>query len=217
MITLEHPSIPLIACWKDLLTGVTNLAQLVSKILNSGRFNEDKIKQKMLDAGILSRDVPSTTNPIEITSWYNNSQNPKNGNKKIPLIIGATYQSASKLLNTQIPITLIIADEAHNLLVGKFPKEHKENFHKIGDQTTNKYFFTATYARDKKRKKGDVKIRRWGMQNKRLFGKIIHKVSVNNLIVMEILILLQDYLQDVVNIPFMQKKMGKSSSFPLMK
>jgi len=143
--------------------------------LNSGEFDEDEIKSMMLSKGMLCRDIPSTTSPAEIEKWYKEAQA-----QGVPLIIGSTYQSAPRILEAKVPVALIIADEAHNLVVGRFSKEERKKFHEI--DSPRKYFFTATFARDKKKQKPkpgqpQPKTHHWGMQNKKLFGPIIYKLS----------------------------------------
>ena len=164
--------------------------------LNSGKFAQDPVKDKMRELGLLSRDIPSTTDPDIIQDWYNKAE--KN---KVPFIIGATYHSAWKLLKTNIPINLIIADECHNLVIKTNERlqrktvQFKKAFHKI--KADHKYFFTATPVKDKKKKDATAKVRRWGMQNRRLFGTTIYRAYPQEMI--EAGIVLPPYVH-VVNV-----------------
>jgi hypothetical protein len=138
-------------------------AQFLS--LNSGKLEDDEYKTEMAKYGLTVTDIPSTTDPKEIEEYYEKSRL-----KKMPLIIGSTYQSAWKMSNTKIPIDVMICDEAHNLVscIGRFSTDAKEQVRKI--KAKRKYFLTATAAYTDS-PEGT------GMDNEALFGKIIYTMS----------------------------------------
>ena len=134
--------------------------------LNSGDLNEDRIKRVMMRQNMITRDIPSTTSPADLEKKYAECRF-----LGIPLIIGSTYHSFPKLLQTNIPISLKIADEAHNLVgnIGRFSQKVKKDFHKV--KSAQFFSFTATRATSPHYEDNpDVGS---GMQNTNLFGKIL--------------------------------------------
>lgn len=109
--------------------------------LNSGKFDDDSIKEAMADMGLPVRDIPSTTTVSDIEDWYAKAQK-----DNVPFIISATYQSAPRILSTKIPIHMAIHDEAHNLVdgIGRFATEAKLDVLKIDG--AKEIFLTATPA-----------------------------------------------------------------------
>jgi len=141
--------------------------------LNSGKIggeDENDWKEAMLDAGMDERDIPSTTSPRELENYYYEAKK-----QNLPLIIGATYHSAPRLLETDIPVYVLLLDEAHNLVdgIGRFSNDAKTDIHKI--KTVKKYAFTATPAFTKS-DKGT------GLNNVDLFGKEIGGKSPREMI-----------------------------------
>lgn len=86
--------------------------------LNSGEFDDDKIKDAMDKLGLPVRDIPSTTTAREIAFYYDKAV--KDG---VPFIISSTYQSAHRIAISKVPIHMAIHDEAHNLVVGRFARK----------------------------------------------------------------------------------------------
>jgi len=132
--------------------------------LNSGQMDDDMIKKAMVGSGLIPRDITSTTSPTELKTAYNESWA-----LGIPFIIGATYQSVIKLMDSGIPITLLICDEAHNLVMGRFSEDIKKKVHDLPAE--RKYSFTATQAFTADEDEG------MGMENKALFGEVLFSVS----------------------------------------
>ena len=135
--------------------------------LNTGKMDDDDLKRAMRKYGVVVSGVISTTDPKVLSDLYQNS----NG----PIIIGATYQSIGRLLETDIPIDLFICDEAHNLVtsIGRFSEQAKGDAHAI--QANSKLFFTATEAHSE----GDNST---GMNNSELFGNVIFRKSPREMI-----------------------------------
>lgn len=143
--------------------------------LNSGNLDEDRIKEMMMRQGMITRDIPSTTNPNDVNAAYKECQ--KSG---LPLIIGATYHSFPKMGLTNVPIQLKIADEAHNIVssIGRFSEEAKKDYHKVPAEQA--IFATATQAfsptDEGNTDEGD------GMQNKKVFGPLLFRVTPKEMI-----------------------------------
>ncbi len=128
--------------------------------LNSGAYQEEQIKHRMMQQGMLASDVPSTTSPEILRKKYAECRF-----SGIPLIIASTYQSLPRLLNAHFPkVALKIADEAHNLVGGRFATEDKKNFHKVPAEQT----IYATASPEHNRGEAGN-----GMQNTKIFGKVI--------------------------------------------
>lgn len=111
-----------------------------------------------------STSVVCTTSPVDIRSEYERAMAL---NKH--LIIFSTYHSASRLNDSGIPLDIIIADEAHNLVTNEFTVLH-ECLH-----ATVWAFFTAT-QRETASSLG------MGMSNHTLFGPVIYRAAAKDLI-----------------------------------
>ena len=133
--------------------------------LNSGKFDDDSIKEAMAEMGLPIRDVPSTTTVKEIEFYYDKAV--KDG---VPLIISATYQSAPRILSTKIPVHMAIHDEAHNLVdgIGRFATSDKIDVLRI--EGAKEIFLTATPAFSDS-DEGT------GMNNEKEYGKEIYRQS----------------------------------------
>ena len=138
--------------------------------LNSGKFDDDSVKESMADMGLPIRDVPSTTTVAEIEEHY-----AKAVKDNVPFIISATYQSAPRILSTSIPIHMAIHDEAHNLVdgIGRFATSDKLDVLKIN--ATKEIFLTATPAFSDS-DEGT------GMNNENEYGKVIYRKSPKEMI-----------------------------------
>lgn len=138
--------------------------------LNSGKFDDDSIKEAMAGMGLPIRDVPSTTTVKEIEFYYDKAV--KEG---VPFIISATYQSAPRILSTKIPVHMMIHDEAHNLVdgIGRFATSDKLDVLKI--EGAKEIFLTATPAYSDS-DKGT------GMNNEAEYGKEIYRQSPKDMI-----------------------------------
>jgi superfamily II DNA or RNA helicase len=154
--------------------------------LNSGRLGKlaENIKKKMKENGLLSNiQIPSSTKASKIKEYYEQAK--KDG---LPLIVGATYQSAYKLIKANVPIAILIGDECHNLVIKvdekqKRSKIHfKKEFHKIN--ADKEFFFTATPVKDRKKSTitSNTHVRHWGMQNRNLFGKVVYRTFPTKMI-----------------------------------
>jgi len=138
--------------------------------LNSGSFDEDAMKAVMIANGLIASDIPSTTSIDKLTEIYRDCYK-----QEMPLIIGATYQSAPKILTANLPIDLFIHDEAHNLVkgVGRFSNDVKKEVHDI--EGKKEFFFTATQA-------FTASPEGLGMDNKELYGEILYTRSPKEMI-----------------------------------
>lgn len=127
---------------------------------------EDEKLEFYKEDGDLPNIVDPTCNQERINDWVDSAIR----NKK-PLVMFATYHSAKKIrratLKHDVDSSVTICDEAHNL-VGEFKK--------ILDETSDTFiptsqwlFFTAT-------RKVDYSGNGRGMNNEKLFGKIIAKI-----------------------------------------
>ena len=149
--------------------------------LNSGEFDDDKIKVAMADLDLPVRDIPSTTTVRELEHYYD-----KAVTDGVPFIISSTYQSAPRLAITKIPIHMAIYDEAHNLVIGRFSTKAKQKvLKKI--LAHKKVFLTATpaYAKDIKEEEleeGNEGYNGLGMENEQNYGKEIYRKSPKNMI-----------------------------------
>jgi len=135
--------------------------------LNSGNKDDYAIKEMMVRAGFLARDIPSTTSPQELQRIYDQCK--FNG---LPMLISSTYQSIHRLLDTNIPINLLICDEAHNLVggVGRFSTEAQRAAHRIANKVDKTVFLTATQAFSPSDEGS-------GMQNVDLFGEVAYQLT----------------------------------------
>lgn len=143
--------------------------------LNSGDFDEDEIKRIMRETGLIARDIPSTTSPIELAGYAHQAQR-----DNVSLIIGSTYHSAPKIHHVYVNklplhVDMILHDEAHNLVqhVGRLGNEIKEEVHAIEGDV--EFFFTATEAFTPSEDGS-------GMNNKALYGERLYTASPREMI-----------------------------------
>jgi predicted helicase len=91
----------------------------------------------------------------------------------LPLILFCTYNSLKRLVDSEIPITVVYFDESHNSVKSNFFPAVK----KISKKSKNCYFFTATPRYTTSRDpKGP------GMNNESVYGEIITTVSYKYLV-----------------------------------
>lgn len=130
-------------------------------IVHSGKTKDDNhYRNWTLD--IPYRQIKSTTSSREISSEYERAKL-----DRVPLIIFGTYDSSERIVYSQIPIYMLLCDEAHYLVSEEFgwiPKEDGDEFF----PAERKYYFTATL---KETKSNDGV----GMNNSKLFGPIIYE------------------------------------------
>lgn len=138
--------------------------------LSSGDMREasQEMFADMTNKGLIVRNIEATTNLSEIQKYIDKAKE-----AGIPLIISATYHSAWRLVNTNCHINVILCDEAHNLVMGRFSEDFKEETRNL--QADNKFFFTATPCHTPS---DDGK----GMNNQKYFGTIIYTKSYREMI-----------------------------------
>lgn len=136
-------------------------------IVHSGRTEDRNFRNWTLD--LPYRELKSTTSTREIISEYERAKK-----ERVPLIILGTYDSSERIVNAEIPIYMLLCDEAHYLVSEEFgwiPKEGGEEYF----PAFRKYYFTATL----KETASNVGL---GMNNSNLFGPIIYKKTPLQLI-----------------------------------
>lgn len=139
-------------------------------IVHSGKVedNEDMTWSKEMPY----REVKSTTSSKIIKEDYQRAQN-----ENVPLIIFGTYDSAERIINADIPIEMVMCDEAHYLVGEEFSWIRYENYTDGRKQfnANRKYYFTATL----KETASDTGL---GMNNSEEFGSIIYSKTPAELI-----------------------------------
>ncbi|MFW6311259.1 MAG: DEAD/DEAH box helicase [Nanoarchaeota archaeon] len=106
------------------------------------------------------REFTNTTSIHQISESYKRALD-----EKVPLIIIGTYHSAPRIVQSSIPLSMVICDEAHYLISEQFNKLVKSNKEKINSRRI--YFFTATL-------KVTDSDEGMGMNNRNIFGDIIY-------------------------------------------
>lgn len=91
------------------------------------------------------------------------------------MIIFATYHSADEIGKSGIPVDLIIADEAHNMVTNGFTQLHDKL------TATQWIFFTAT-------QRVTTSFNGFGMENYNLFGPVAYQAEASDLIASGILV-----------------------------
>ena len=138
--------------------------------LSSGDMEDASIKMldKMEEFDLSSRKTQATTDIREIERAIVKAKE-----SKVPLVISSTYHSAWLLKNLSSKINIILCDEAHNLVMGRFSEEFKEE---TLDLTSDaKFFFTATPVTT-------MSDEGKGMNNVKKFGTEIYRKSYREMI-----------------------------------
>lgn len=140
-------------------------------IVHSGKA-EDKSDFKWSE-NMPYRTVKSTTSSKEIKEQYERSQR-----ENIPLIIFGTYDSSDRIVLADIPIYMLLCDEAHYLVTEEFSWIRYENYLNDKKQfnAERKYYFTATL----KETMSDTGL---GMNNSNEFGPIIYSKTPLDMVV----------------------------------
>ena len=166
---------PRILLTNQLYSEVKEILQLNNKdcqylIVHSGRI-EDNEDMAWSDE-LTYRDVKSTTSSSVIVEDYERAQR-----ENIPLIIFGTYDSAERIVNANIPVKMLMCDEAHYLVSEEFSWIRNENYTDGRKQfnADRKYYFTATL----KETASDLGL---GMNNSNEFGHIIYSKTPAELI-----------------------------------
>lgn len=138
--------------------------------LSSGDMKEvsQKMYAQMKLKGLVPRQIEATTDINKIKEYVDRAYN-----TNAPVIISATYHSAWLTNDLKIPIDVVLCDEAHNLIMGRFSEDFKEDNLKI--ISAKKFFFTATPC-------NTVSKDGHGMNNEALFGKVIYRKSYREMI-----------------------------------
>lgn len=125
------------------------------------------------------KQLSSTTSPAEIRKTYELAQ--KVGQ---PLILFTTYASLDRVVEADIPMTVAYFDEAHNCV----SSDAFNAVQAISAQSQHSYFFTAT---PKLSSSPDGP----GMQNTRVYGEEIAKVTFGELLDMGVIVKPRLHLQ----------------------
>lgn len=103
------------------------------------------------------RDINATTSAIQIAEEYARSQR-----ENVVLVIFATYDSADRIVQAKVPVSIVFCDEAHHLVTNEFQHLANGSF-----PSKEKYFFTAT-MRETASDNG------LGMNNPKRFGGVLY-------------------------------------------
>lgn len=106
---------------------------------------------------LVYRELTATTSSKDIGVTYEKAQR-----EGVPLVISAVYDSLQRIVQSNIPVTVIHCDEAHFLVRPEF------NWIPTDFPSTRKYFYTAT-LRVTKSEEG------LGMNNKDRFGPVLYQ------------------------------------------
>lgn len=138
--------------------------------LSSGDMEEASMEmiEKMENKNLTARKTNATTDIREIEKAIIHAKE-----KRIPLIISSTYHSAWLLKRLTNKINVILCDEAHNLVMGRFSEDFKEET--LNLKSDVKFFFTATPVITP----GD---NGKGMNNTNIFGTEIYHKSYREMI-----------------------------------
>jgi superfamily II DNA or RNA helicase len=119
------------------------------------------------------REVKSTTSINEIKEQYESSVR-----ENVPLIIFGTYDSSDRIVNSGIPIYMLLCDEAHYLVSTEFSwiKYEKYTDGRFQFNAERKYYFTATLINTD----SDDGL---GMNNSKEFGPIIYSKTPLDMVV----------------------------------
>lgn len=119
------------------------------------------------------REVQSTTSTNTIKEEYKKAKE-----ENVPLIIFGTYDSSERIINANIPVYMLLADEAHYLVSDEFSWIRYENYTDGRKQfnADRKYYFTATL-------KETISDNGLGMNNSNEFGSIIYSKTPLDMVV----------------------------------
>lgn len=131
-------------------------------VVHSGRA-EDKTDFEWSE-NMPYREVQSTTSSTIIKDEYD-----KAIRENVPLVIFGTYDSSERIVQSDIPVYMLLCDEAHYLVGEEFGWIRYENYTDGRKQfnTLRKYFFTATL-------KTTISDNGLGMNNVTEFGDVIY-------------------------------------------
>ena len=111
-----------------------------ARYVNLSSGDMEKISQEMMvkmeSEGLLPHKIEATTDIRYIKQLIESSKD------KSPLVISATYHSAWRLTELDSKINVILCDEAHNIVMGRFSDEFKKETRNL--KSDSKFFFTAT-------------------------------------------------------------------------
>lgn len=138
-------------------------------IVHSGKVDNKQIK---FSTDLPFRQLISTTRTKTIIEEYERASR-----ENVPLVIFGTYDSAIRITRSGIPVYMLLCDEAQYLVSERFgwiPIENNAN--KVNQfNVVKKYYFTATL-------KETASDRGIGMNNESLFGKILYKKTMLEMI-----------------------------------
>jgi superfamily II DNA or RNA helicase len=119
------------------------------------------------------REVKSTTKIQEIKDEYERSNR-----ENVPLIIFGTYDSSERIVSSNIPIYMLLCDEAHYLVSEEFAwiKYERYNDGRFQFDADRKYYFTATL-------KNTASDDGLGMNNSKEFGPIIYSKTPLDMVI----------------------------------
>lgn len=139
-------------------------------IVHSGKTDNDQTK---FSKDLPYRQLKSTTRSKDIIEEYERASR-----ENVPLVIFGTYDSSKRIVDSEIPIYMLLCDEAQYLVSERFgwiPYENEINEIDKFD-AVKKYYFTATL-------KETISDKGIGMNNSDLFGPIIyHKTPLEMII-----------------------------------
>lgn len=140
-------------------------------IVHSGK-PEDKSDFKWSE-NLPYREVQATTSQSIIIEEYNKAQR-----ENVPLIIFGTYDSCERIVNANIPVYMLLCDEAHYLVSEEFQwiryENHTDNRKQFNAE--RKYYFTATT-------KETISDTGLGMNNSEEYGPIIYSKTPLEMVV----------------------------------
>jgi len=140
-------------------------------IVHSGKTQDRNYRENTLDRPF--RELKSTTSTTDIIDEYKKAKS-----EHVPLIIIGTYDSSERIVKSNIPVYMLLCDEAQYLVSNEFgwiPLENEKSDIKQFN-AHRKYYFTAT-LKETNSDKG------MGMNNTKLFGPIIYMKTPQDMIV----------------------------------
>ena len=140
-------------------------ADLIEQNIDALYLSVHSGRPQVFDNVIIHRDLHSTTSSIKIREEYERAQR-----EGVNLIISATYDSLERIHTSNIPVKVVLCDEAHYLVTTEF-NHYTDNFpcEKI-------FFFTAT-LKDTRSDEG------MGMNNISKFGEVIYSKTPLEMII----------------------------------
>ncbi|MCK9446797.1 DEAD/DEAH box helicase family protein [bacterium] len=156
-------------------------------IVHSGKADDGRKEDICVD--LPYRQLNSTTSTHIIKDEYEKAKN-----ERVPLVIFGTYDSSERIVNSGIPVYMLMCDEGQYLVSERFgwiPIENENN--EIRQFIANrKYYFTATL-------KETASDNGLGMNNSNLFGPIIYAKTPLDMINAGEIVRPRIHLVDVVN------------------